>query len=64
MVFCMFSCLFDIFLYGVLGQVWYLIVWIPDLCLLPFFGYSVLSLENCTGDSVMRCKAVSSPCSS
>ena len=37
---CMlFSCVFVTFPYGVLGQVWYLIVLIPDLCLLP---YSVL----------------------
>ena len=25
------------FLYGILGQVWYLIVSIPDLCLLSYF---------------------------
>ena len=31
------SCAFATFLYGVIGQVWYLIVWIPDLCLLPCF---------------------------
>ena len=34
----MFSCVFVTFPYGVLGQVWYLIVSIPDICLLPFFG--------------------------
>ena len=28
------------FPHGVLCQVWYLIVSIPDLCLLPFFGIS------------------------
>ena len=33
----MFSCDFVTFLYGVLGQVWYLVVSIPDLCLLPYF---------------------------
>ena len=33
----MFYCVFVIFPYGVLGQVWYLIVWIHDLCLLPYF---------------------------
>ena len=27
----------EIFPYGVLGQVWYLIVWIPDLCFLHNF---------------------------
>ena len=37
------SCVCDVFLcfvailYGVLGQVWYLIVTIPDLCILPYF---------------------------
>ena len=30
----MVSCVFDTFRYGFLGQVWYLIVSIPDLCLL------------------------------
>ena len=33
----MFSSVFVIFPYGVLGQVWYLIVSIPDRCLLPYF---------------------------
>ena len=32
-----FSCAFVTFPYGVLGQVWNLIVSIPDLCLLSFF---------------------------
>ena len=32
-----FPCAFVTFLYGVLGQVWYLIVLIPDLCLLSYF---------------------------
>ena len=31
-------CFFT-FLCGVLGQVWYLIVSIPYLCLLPYFHY-------------------------
>ena len=30
-------CDFVTFPYGVLGQVWYLIKSIPDLCLLPYF---------------------------
>ena len=33
----MFSCVFITFTYGVVGQVWYLIVWIPVFCLLPSF---------------------------
>ena len=32
-----FSCVFLTFHMDVLGQVWYLIVWIPDLCFLPYF---------------------------
>ena len=28
------------FLWGILGQVWYLIVSIPDLCTLTYFKYS------------------------
>ena len=35
----MFSCVFVTFPYGVLGQVWYLIVSILDLCLLPCITY-------------------------
>ena len=31
------SCAFATFPYGVLGKVWYLIVSIPDLCLLSYF---------------------------
>ena len=33
--FVMFSCVFVTLPYGALGQVWNLIVLIPDLCLLP-----------------------------
>ena len=42
----MFYCVFVTFPCGVLGQVWYLIVSIPDLCLLPFSKrlYSILKL--------------------
>ena len=36
-LYLMFSCVFVTFPYSVLGQVWYLIVLIPDLCLLPYF---------------------------
>ena len=35
-----FSCVFVTFPYGVLGQVWYLIVSIPDLCL-PLYFYFI-----------------------
>ena len=37
LLYVMFSCVFVTFPCGVLGQVWYLIVSIPDLCLLPYF---------------------------
>ena len=36
-LYVIFSCVFVTFPYGVLGQVWYLIVLIPDLCSLPYF---------------------------
>ena len=35
--FVMFDCVFVIFPGGILGQVWYLIVLIPDLCHLSYF---------------------------
>ena len=35
LLYVMLSCVFVTFQYGVLGQMWYLIVSIPDLCLLP-----------------------------
>ena len=35
-LYVMFSCFFFAFPYSVLGQVWYLIVSIPELCLLPY----------------------------
>ena len=34
-----FSCVFVTFLCGVLGKVWYLIISIPDLCLLTYFDF-------------------------
>ena len=37
LLFVMFICVFVIFPCGILGQVWYLIVSIPDLCRLSFF---------------------------
>ena len=36
----MFSCVFVTFPCGVLGLVWYLIVSIPDFCLLPYLAYN------------------------
>ena len=50
----LFSCVLDTLTYGVPGQVLYLIVSIPDLCLLPYFltstryGYDIphISIVN------------------
>ena len=36
LLYLMLSCVFVTFPYGALGQVWYLIVSIPDICLLPY----------------------------
>ena len=35
---CDVYCVFVSFPYGILGQVWYLIVSFPDLCRLPYFA--------------------------
>ena len=37
------------FPYGVLGQVWYLIASIPDLCLLSYFFYKSMYYYICPG---------------
>ena len=37
LLFVMFNCVFVTFLCGILGEVWYLIVSIPDLCHLSYF---------------------------
>ena len=37
LLFVMFSCVFVTFPFGILGQVWYLIVSIPDICRLSYF---------------------------
>ena len=39
LLFVRFNCVFVTFLGIILGQVWYLIVWISDLCRLSFFGW-------------------------
>ena len=39
------SCVFDTFPCGVSGQVWYLIVSIPDFCLLPYFYIIIFILD-------------------
>ena len=47
----MFSCVFVTFPGGVLGQMWYLIVSIPDLCLLTYFFRCMLT----TGEVFFLC---------
>ena len=39
LLFVIFNCVFVTFPCGILGQVWYLIVLIPDLCRLSYFRY-------------------------
>ena len=40
-LYALFSCVFVTFPCGVLGQVWYLVVSISDLCLLPYLENKV-----------------------
>ena len=46
LLYVMFSCVFATFPRGVLGQVWYLILSIPGLCLLIFHIYQKLTDLN------------------
>ena len=41
-----FSCAFVTFQYGVLGQAWYLIVLVPDLCLLTYYKIALSSINT------------------
>ena len=41
-----YNCEFVTFHFGILGQVWYLIVSIPDLCTLTFFDSIIVKLED------------------
>ena len=49
----MFSCVFFTFQYAVMGRVWYLIVSIPDLCLL-YFGLCLVFLMCPEGIQMRR----------
>ena len=42
LLYVMFSLVFVTFPYGILGQVWYLIVSIPDLCRLPYVAAQMI----------------------
>ena len=44
LLYVMLSCVFVTFPYGDLGQVWYLIVSIPNICLLPYFYYQKIQV--------------------
>ena len=45
-MYVMFYCVFVTFPCGVPGQVWYLIVSIPDICLLPYFYNKTCRLSH------------------
>ena len=47
---------FVTFRYGVLGQVWYLIVSIPDICYLPYFQDRLLNGLFSDSTSVLEAK--------
>ena len=42
----MFNCVFVTFPYSILGQVWYLIALIPDICRLSYFNHLIHCLLN------------------
>ena len=46
-LYVMFSCVFVTFPFGVLGQVWCLIVSIPYLCLLTYFANVSTEAKQC-----------------
>ena len=51
LLYVMFPCVFVSFPYGILGRVWYLILSIPDLCLLP---YLVLIITKVIGSHRLK----------
>ena len=51
LLYVMFSCVFVTFPCGFLGQVWYLIVSIPALCLLTYFSASAKSSKLSSNES-------------
>ena len=42
----MFYCVFFTFPCGILGQVWYLIVSIPDLCHLSYYDHPIIANQD------------------
>ena len=57
LLFVIFYCVFATFPYGVLGQVWYLIVSIPDLCFLTYLDESKFKIitVSCLGFRQSTC---------
>ena len=45
LLFVMFNCVSVTFTCGILGQVWYLIVSIPDLCHLSYFEIQLFNVD-------------------
>ena len=58
LLFVMFIYDFFTFPFGILGQVWYLFVSIPDLCRLSYFNVENISLNN--GILILSCMAIRS----
>ena len=53
LLFVMFNCVFVTFPCGILGQVWYLIVSIPNLCHISYYVFLCLLLSHMV--SLVRC---------
>ena len=49
LLFVMFNCVFDNFPCGIPGQVWYLIVSVPDLCHFSYFPISKDFVRSISG---------------
>ena len=52
-LYLMVSCVFVTFPYDVLGEVWYLIVSIPDICLLPYFNLTEVHEKSSSEDNLL-----------
>ena len=57
-LYVLFSCAFVSFACGVLGQVWYLIVSIPDLCLLPTLSAGNKASRNADIEQDAKLKSI------
>ena len=55
LLWAVFSCVFVTFPCGVLGQVWYFIVLIPDICLLPYFDSVIRMFYHFTKEITTYC---------